>query len=670
MIIPTSSNKPEEVKSNKKMNIDTKKRQRTCATKKKVYIDFMSDDEAEMVDFEWDSESWDDSNMSSCEDSGGKRRNVNKKKTRTFPEDGVVGEEGYKRKKINKRREMKKLREFGKSYTTKSGTIVKEKSMKPNPCFLSKKCTNGCRNITEEKRQSLFNHFHSLCLQRKRDWVVAMTTKEPVKRKRSKEAKRRENSFKYYINEGEGRRQVCLRFFIDTLDISQKFLHYTLRNATYGSAQEDQRGKQVPLNKTKDETMNSIRTFIKSLPAVPSHYTRKDSTRLYLPSNMKSIANLYSMYKLRQNEMGKDFVSEKLFRNVFNCEFNLAFHIPKKDKCVKCVAFGDNENPDEITRMNQAKHELDKENSLKRFKFHQELRKTDESVLCVSFDLQKVLNTPMGESMLLFYSRKYAVFNLTFYESVTREAYCFTWGESEGKRGANEVATALTSYIKLLDKRGIAKHLLLYCDSCPGQNKNKIVISALHLALQTCTNINTIQINYLLPGHTHMPVDSVHAVIEKSIKNTIIWAPSQWATVFQLARKSIQPYNVEALTHKDFLNYGMVAEKYFRGNLVGISKIRIVTMKQSVPSKIFVKYNMNDDNECSEEIQVLGCINRQLLHIYDCSLALPKPKYNDLMNLCSKNIIPKIYHKEYEMLRNSNEKEVLIESDEEDVTED
>lgn len=42
-----------------------------------------------------------------------------------------------------------------------------------------------------------------------------------------------------------------------------------------------------------------------------------------------------------------------------------------------------------------------------------------------SFDLQKVLNTPHGNNMLLFYSRKYAVYNLCFYESITRNGFCF-----------------------------------------------------------------------------------------------------------------------------------------------------------------------------------------------------------------------------------------------------
>jgi hypothetical protein len=45
--------------------------------------------------------------------------------------------------------------------------------------------------------------------------------------------------------------------------------------------------------------------------------------------------------------------------------------------------------------------------------------KDDSETLCMSFDLQKVLNTLYGDSALLFYSRKYAVHNFSMYESVT-----------------------------------------------------------------------------------------------------------------------------------------------------------------------------------------------------------------------------------------------------------
>lgn len=66
-----------------------------------------------------------------------------------------------------------------------------------------------------------------------------------------------------------------------------------------------------------------------------------------------------------------------------------------------------------------------------------------------------------------------------------------------------------------------------------------------------------------------MPVDSVHSVIERSVANANIWAPSQWGTVFSLARKNHKPYHAFRLTHIDFEGWDSVADRYFKGNLVG-----------------------------------------------------------------------------------------------------
>lgn len=86
-----------------------------------------------------------------------------------------------------------------------------------------------------------------------------------------------------------------------------------------------------------------------------------------------------------------------------------------------------------------------------------------------------------------------------------------------------------------------------------------------------------------------MPVDSVHAIIERSIKNSIIWAPSQWYTVFVTAR-----YNVEYLCLKDFNKWDVLSEKYFKGNLIGkISKVRVCTFKKKDVHEITIKNSMN-----------------------------------------------------------------------------
>ena len=130
-------------------------------------------------------------------------------------------------------------------------------------------------------------------------WLVSITQKEEIKRKRVDLGKR-SVSFKYHINEGVGTRLGCLQFLSATLNISSKTIYHTVNNSSWGCAKDDLRGKQVPPNKTKPATIQSGINFINSLP---SHYCRHNSTRVYLTHEYKNIANLYSTYKKQSKVM-------------------------------------------------------------------------------------------------------------------------------------------------------------------------------------------------------------------------------------------------------------------------------------------------------------------------------------------------------------------------------
>lgn len=121
-----------------------------------------------------------------------------------------------------------------------------------------------------------------------------------------------------------------------TLDVTHKYIYYTVSTTDqFGSAKESKRGKSVPTNKTSNDDLVAVENYIKSLPAVPSHYCRKDSTRVNFPAEYKNLTNLYRQYKEHRSFQGLNFVSECVFRKIFKENFNIAFHVPKKDKCLK-----------------------------------------------------------------------------------------------------------------------------------------------------------------------------------------------------------------------------------------------------------------------------------------------------------------------------------------------
>ena len=64
-----------------------------------------------------------------------------------------------------------------------------------------------------------------------------------------------------------------------------------------------------------------------------------------------------------------------------------------------------------------------------------------QSIACLAFDLQKVLNVPSGENGLSCCTHELAVYNLTITDLVNKDGFCYTWDQTTAKRGANEIGS-------------------------------------------------------------------------------------------------------------------------------------------------------------------------------------------------------------------------------------
>ena len=96
-----------------------------------------------------------------------------------------------------------------------------------------------------------------------------------------------------------------------------------------------------------------------------------------------------------------------------------------------------------------------------------------QSIACLAFDLQKVLNVPSGENGLSYYTCKLAVYNLIITDLVNKNGFCYTWDQTTAKRGANEIG----SWIYFRAKEYLKDHecITLFSDNCPGQYKNRYI---------------------------------------------------------------------------------------------------------------------------------------------------------------------------------------------------
>lgn len=204
-----------------------------------------------------------------------------------------------------------------------------------------------------------------------------------------------------------------------------------------------------------------------------------------------------------------------------------------------------------------------------------------------------------------------------------------------------------------------------------------------------------------------MPVDSMHATIEREIQKLTVWSPSQWMPYISAARKRPRPYQVNVMEHNDFMNWEEISAKTFTKETlkkIKLKQIRIATFKKKSTNQVEIKYTMdetviaekitlaeeptkkqkgkgklrmkgkarieslkneNTDDSGVEEGQPKTIVLRNL---YDARSPISTVKYNDLKRLCEKDIIPKPFQHEFLSLpHNVSLKDHLIDTDEDNV---
>ncbi|KAL4704539.1 hypothetical protein ACJJTC_002153 [Scirpophaga incertulas] len=320
----------------------------------KAYLDFLGDDADDNLLNEVfsseDSGSWSEQETSSESDKDESQPNV--KKTKKGKKSKITKKPEIKRINIEKskpkfliKKENNIRRQNGKSYFNGKGNHIEAKKMKLNPC-IGKNVGMAVVRFWKIVGRLYSNFF---------------------------------GSFK--ISNG-----------LDCTDNSETTID--------GFAKLDDRGKHGSHNKTPDDVIQHAKLFMSSLPLLPSHYCRRESSRLYLSEDVKNFTNLYEIYVTRCKEDETKPMSHKVFSAFFKKGYNIGFHVPKKDKCNLCTSFKtyDLQTKEDTEKMNI--HLKEKEESQKRFLFHQTIFGKDKSIICASFDMQKVLNTPHGHTYM------------------------------------------------------------------------------------------------------------------------------------------------------------------------------------------------------------------------------------------------------------------------------
>ncbi|KAJ8871159.1 hypothetical protein PR048_027464 [Dryococelus australis] len=149
-------------------------------------------------------------------------------------------------------------------------------------------------------------------------------------------------------------------------------------------------------------------------------------------------------------------------------------------------------------------------------------------------------------------------------------------------------------YISKVDAEKTTANLSLYCDSCPGQNKNHVVLSMIAYTLKQLSRINV----------HHISIQATHTcpAIETNLKHSVGWAPSEWPTWIENVHTSPEPYAVYVMNYNDFKQWKPTEMMFLppqrKGHVLG-DKIKFKEVQQVALCKgsnsVEVKYSFREE---------------------------------------------------------------------------
>lgn len=511
-----------------------------------------------------------------------------------------------------------------------------------------------CTKFSEENRAKLFKDFWKMSDGEKKVYVKMLITQEEIKRPRDRkedEKSRRSYSFSYHLQLKETKLRVCKNMFLNTLSIGESAAiswkkknnqdEDQLPHLTGDLLGEAETGRRFSRLAIFEERKRNLCLFFESLPKMESHYCRARTTKLYLEPLWTSKSQVYRLYTNSWClEKNIEPLSLTLFLTTFD-DMNLSIFAPKKDECSICVA-------QKVGNFDEAEYQLHQKKKVEARDEKEQDKKNEEDKV-YTMDLQSVLLCPKSTVSLLYYKMKLVVHNFTIFNVKTKDGYCFIWNETEGGVGSNEFASILSAFITEECKDiGLNERLIFYSDGCCGQNRNTSLSNAL-LKLAVEKKVTICQ-KFLEKGHTQMEADSMHATIERKLKNKKINVPADYVEVCLTARQNPKPYSVKYLSHdffNDFSNLRYV-NAIRPGKKVGDPTVQDIRALRYNPGGS-IDYKLRHPDEWKIlPVRMNTSVNTEVSKLYSERLKIKKQKYDHLQEI--KTSLDKDYQSYYDAL--------------------
>lgn len=572
-----------------------------------------------------------------------------------------------KKKRNDTKRILRKIAvERGLRHTTESGKIVEAKPFSAQTLC---RCDKGCGlKIDVLRQKEIYDEYYSFNWSGKTSFLRSSIRRKPIQNKKSElnpitPEKIVQYHLQFHLIDATGIEvEVCRWFFFKLLNVSKHRCNYAIKSAKENPSSIDNRGRRSSVNKLSESDMNYVKDFISKFPKYESHYGRSASKKMYLSPNLNTM-KMYKEYKCLCEFHNRKLISETMFRKIFNYEFNLAFKSKKKDTCKQCDKFQidikSSKSYEESQKLETEKqrhfdHVLAVKNH---FKDDVQFAENEENkTMCITFDLQKTLETPVLTTNVAYYKRSLWTYNLCIYNECEKKGYMYVWSENMASRGASEIGTCLIKHFEENVSPDI-KHIILYSDGCGGQNRNiKLTLLLKKYLCQSSGALQSIRQKFFTSGHSYNNCDRCFALIEKQKKVTQqIFVPDDWKNLIRQAKKKEPVFEVHSLNEGDFLSTNKLTpliinrKRAISGFHINWFKISEIINKKEKTFSLFIK---QDHTEHEIDISRKGISISRLIQenwFRNTCCKISKQKYDDLVYLTQ--FIPEQYRKFYTEIR-------------------
>lgn len=423
-----------------------------------------------------------------------------------------------------KRNLRKKAKVVGKAYVSVKGKAVPARVLGGN-CDCKFKCFAKITNP-----ESIFNGFYSIDGKNQQDtYLPGLIECNPVTRRRisvredeDSSVKARHNTFTFHVLDGAERIRVCKAAFISIHGITYCRVQRICKLLSEGKAPVDKRGKKRSVNAMPGEICLKIRNFVYSLEFKETH--NASTVKKYIADPRLNIKELYDLF-MKENSNIK--MSYEFFRTYYKENLNFGFGKPQVDVCITCEELG-------IKLKNKALCDNSKRVAAAKLMIHK--RRARKFYIC--FDYMANLPLPHIPVQEVYYMRQLWMYTFCITELNSNNAYFYVHHEGIAHKSPNEVCSWLHDYITKAKIRNPAyENLILFSDSCTGQNKNHCLLRYLMNLTDNVVFCN-IDHYYLIRGHSFLPCDRNFGCIKRVLKKSDrVYSVEEYGNIITKASK-------------------------------------------------------------------------------------------------------------------------------------